>query len=105
MCIPLFRYGDVDGIGLTVMAHDDTKNGSGGADIMAKQRLDELATEPPDGVLVLLREVANRQRDGNHTSRPVIRQAEIRERVLRRVLENSLDSAAPVRSPHLKIIK
>jgi hypothetical protein len=53
----------------------------------------------------LLREAANRRQDGKNATASVIRQAEVKERVLRRMLENSLESEAPVSKPQLKIIK
>jgi hypothetical protein len=103
--LTLLGYGDAEGTGLTLMAHDDTKNGSCDADIMEKQRVDASTADPVDGVLVLLREAANRRQDGKNATASVIRQAEVKERVLRRMLENSLESEAPVSKPQLKIIK
>ena len=64
---------------------------------------DETADDPVAVVLMLQQEAGNRQQD-NHISRP-LKQAEIKERVLRRMLENSLEHTVPARKPHLKIVK
>lgn len=62
------------------------------------------SSDPLEGKLVQLQEVANRRQLGNRTAQSV-RQAEVSERVLRRILENSLECAVPATKSHLKIIK
>jgi len=64
----------------------------------------EAVADPVAVVLMLHQEAGNRQQDDYRLSRP-LKQAEIKERVLRRMLENSLERTVPERKPHLKVIK
>lgn len=70
-----------------------------------KQQLpDETPADPVAVVLLLQQEAGNVQQEHQLNSMP-LKQAEIRERLLRRMLENSLECAAPARKSHLKIVK
>jgi len=67
--------------------------------------LDESAADPVAVVLMLQQEAGYRHQEDHRKSSP-LKQAEIKERVLRRMLENSLEHTVPAaRRPHLKIIK
>ncbi len=55
-------------------------------------------------VLMLQQEAGNRQPQDSCVSRSLA-QAEIKERVLRRMLEASLDRPVPTNRPNLKIVK
>ncbi|MGD8619036.1 MAG: hypothetical protein PVH54_07565 [Gammaproteobacteria bacterium] len=72
-------------------------------DIKNNDSPDETADDPVAVVLMLQQEAGNGQQD-NRLSRP-LKQAEIKERVLRRMLDNSLEHTVPARKPHLKIVK
>ena len=69
-----------------------------------KQLPDETLADPVAVVMLLQQEAGNQQQEHQRNSMP-LKQAEIKERVLRRMLENSLECAAPARKPHLKIVK
>jgi hypothetical protein len=71
---------------------------------MKIQLLDETPADPVAVVLMLQQEAGNLQQEDWRKSTP-LKQAEIKERVLRRMLENSLDCPVPARRPHLKIVK
>ena len=83
------------------MTDDITTDVSGNADPVKKQNQGESKFHPIEGV-VLLTQAANRKQDGRSRW---VKQAAIRVRVLRRMLENSLEREAPVKRPHLKIVK
>ena len=69
-----------------------------------KQPADDAVADPVVVVLMLQREAGNGQRDDRHFSAP-LKQAEIRERVLRRMLENSLEPVSRGKRPNLTIVK
>ena len=86
------------------MTNDIKSDGSTDAAAQKNHAMDEAAADPVAVVLLLHREAGNRQQEDNRISRP-LKQAEIKERVLRRMLENSLERSVPAGKPHLKIIK
>jgi len=69
-----------------------------------KQPADDAVADPVAVVLMLQQEAGNTQRKDRHFSAP-LKQAEIRERVLRRMLENSLEPAVRGKRPNLTIVK
>jgi hypothetical protein len=71
---------------------------------ITKQLTDDVVADPVAVVLMLQQEAGNRQHEDNRLSEP-LKQAAIKEKVLRRMLENSLESAAPGKRPNLKIVK
>ena len=64
----------------------------------------DAAADPVAVVLMLHQEAGNRQQDDYRVS-GTLKQAEIKERVLRRMLEKSLERWVPAGKPHLKLIK
>jgi hypothetical protein len=85
------------------MTNDITSDEFGEAAGMKKQLPDEAPADPVAVVLMLQQEAGNLQ-DHQRISTP-LKQAEIKERVLRRVLENSLECITPAKRRHLKIVK
>ena len=81
-----------------------TDESSGPAAITTKQLADEVVADPVAVVLMLQQEAGNRQHEDSRLSAP-IKQAAIKERVLRRMLENILEPAAPAKRPDLKLVK
>ena len=86
------------------MTSDITNDEFGDAADMKKQLPDEMPDDPVAVVLLLQQEAGNLRQEHQRISTP-LKQAEIKERVLRRILENSLECSAPPRKPHLKILK
>jgi len=86
------------------MTNDIKSNDPTDAAAMKRHSLDESTADPVAVVLMLQQEAGNRQQEDKRISRPM-KQAEIKERVLRRMLENSLEPSIPPRKPHLKIVK
>jgi len=79
---------------------DDSSNPAAGT----KQPADDVVADPVAVVLMLQREAGNGQREDRLFSAP-LKQAEIREKVLRRMLENSLEPAVRGKRPNLTIVK
>ncbi len=71
---------------------------------MNKQLPDETPADPVAVVLMLQQEAGNTQQEHPHISIP-LKHAEIKERVLRRMLENSLAPETPGKRPNLTIVK
>jgi hypothetical protein len=71
---------------------------------MNKQLPDETPADPVAVVLMLQQEAGNTQHEHPRISMP-LKHAEIKERVLRRMLENSLECPIPAKRPRLKIVK
>jgi len=71
---------------------------------MNKPSQDESMADPVAVVLMLQREAGFKPPEYKPSSAP-LRQAKIKERVLRRMLDNSLVSAGATRKPHLKLVK
>jgi len=86
------------------MTNDITSDEFGGSASRNKQLPDEVPGDPVAVVLMLQREAGNQQQENQRISRP-LKHAEIKEKVLRRMLENSLEHSFPARKPNLKIIK
>jgi hypothetical protein len=70
----------------------------------SRQPADEAAADPVAVVLMLQQEANNLQPEDSRMSAP-LKHAAIKERVLRRMLENSLEPADHTRKPDLKIVK
>lgn len=86
------------------MTSDITSDEFANAAGIKKQLPDESPADPVAVVLRLQQEAGNLQQEHKRNSMP-LKQAVIKERVLRRMLENSLEYAAPARKPQLKIVK
>lgn len=86
------------------MVDDINKHEPTGAGTVKGQRQDKAQGDLSGGVLVPLHAAATRRQSRKRTATSM-KQAEIRERLLRRMLENSLERAAPGMRPQLKIIK
>jgi hypothetical protein len=88
------------------MTNDIKTDGSSDPAAKKEQLSDDVVADPVAVVLMLQQEAGNnRQHEDNRLSVP-LKQAVIKEKVLRRMLENSLESAAPTgKRPTLKIIK
>jgi hypothetical protein len=71
---------------------------------MNKRLPDEVPADPVAVVLMLQREAGNLQQENQRMSRP-LKQAVIKEKVLRRMLEHCLEHPSLARKSHLKIIK
>jgi hypothetical protein len=69
-----------------------------------KRVSEDAPADPVAVVLMLQQEAGNTHMEASRKSTP-LKQAEIKERVLRRMLENSLESTASASRPHLKIVK
>lgn len=86
------------------MTNDIKFDGSSDPADIKKQLSDDGVADPVAVVLMLQQEAGNRQHEDNRLSVP-LKQAAIKEKLLRRMLENSLESAAPGKRPNLKIVK
>jgi hypothetical protein len=88
------------------MTNDIKPDDSNAPPAITKPRTDDVVADPVAVVLMLQQEAGNRQQENNRLSAP-LKQAAIKEKVLRRMLENSLESAAPApgKKPDLKIVK
>ena len=85
---------------------NDSKNEDTGAPAAITNPLtDDAVADPVAVVLMLQREAGDRQHEPDHFSAP-LKEAAIKERVLRRMLENSLEPEAPPgKRPNLTIVK
>ena len=86
------------------MTNDIETGDSSDPEAITKQLADDVAADPVAVVLMLQQEAGNGRREANRLNAP-LKQAAIKEKVLRRMLENSLESAAPGKRPNLKIVK
>jgi len=86
------------------MENDSNTEDSGTPAAITNKLADDAAADPVAVVLMLQQEAGNRQPEDNPLSAP-LKQAAIKERVLRRMLENSLEPAPPAKRPNLKIVK
>lgn len=86
------------------MANDITNDTATGEAAMGKPVPDDVAADPVAVVLMLQQEAGNRQPQDCGISRS-LELAEIKEHVLRRMLEASLDCPVPANRPDLKIVK
>lgn len=86
------------------MANDITTDTTNGKAAMDTSVPDDLTADPVAVVLMLQQEAGNRQPQDSRLSAS-LEQAEIKERVLRRMLEASLDRPTPAKRPSLKIVK
>lgn len=85
------------------MTNDISNDEFGDAAGMKKQIPDEMPADPVAVVLLLQQEAGSLQQQQRNST--PLKQAEIKERVLRRMLESSLERTVPERKPHLKIVK
>jgi len=86
------------------MKNDITPDDPADMAVTKKLSPDEAMADPVAVVLLLQREAGHRQQRDMHSSKP-LRQVKIRERVLRRMLETSLENTGSVKKPRLKIVK
>ena len=86
------------------MENDSNTEDSGTPAAITNQLADDAAADPVAVVLMLQQEAGKRQPEDNPLSAP-LKKAAIKDRVLRRMLENSLEPALPAKRPNLKIVK
>ncbi len=86
------------------MTNDFTSDEFEAAAAMNKQLPDETPADPVAVVLMLQKEAGNTYQEHTRISKP-LKHAEIKERVLRRMLESSLECPIPAKRPQLKIVK
>jgi hypothetical protein len=86
------------------MTDDNKTNDSKEPAARAKQLADDAVADPVAVILMLQQEAGNRQHEDRLFSAP-LKQAAIKERVLRRMLENSLEPAVQGKRPNLTIVK
>jgi len=86
------------------MTNDITNDVTTGKAVTDKPVPDDAVADPVAVVLMLQQEVGSRQLQNSDIS-ALLEQAEIRERVLRRMLEAGLDRPVPAKRPHLTIVK
>ena len=86
------------------MTNELTNDTATGKAAMAKPVPDDALADPVAVVLMLLQEAGNRQPQDSNISTS-LEKAEVKERVLRRMLEASLDRPTPAKRPSLKIVK
>ncbi|MGD8630540.1 MAG: hypothetical protein PVG72_07375 [Gammaproteobacteria bacterium] len=86
------------------MTNDIKTHGSSDPAAQNNQLPDDVVADPVAVVLMLQQEAGHRQREDKRLSVP-LKQAALKEKVLRRMLENSLESAATGKRPNLKIVK
>jgi len=86
------------------MKNDLSNDTSTGKEARGKPVPDDVAADPVAVVLMLQQEAETSQAQDSIVARS-FEQAEIKERVLRRILEASLDRSFPDNRPNLKIIK
>ena len=86
------------------MKNDISNDTSTGKEARGKPAPDDVAADPFAVVLMLQQEAETMQAEDGGVAR-AFEQAEIKERVLRRILEASLDRPFPDNRPNLKIIK
>ncbi|HYQ70789.1 MAG TPA: hypothetical protein VET88_02555 [Gammaproteobacteria bacterium] len=87
------------------MANEITGNEPGDVSSSNQCVADEAVADPVAVVLMLQQENGNRGQKDSRVNRPLLKHAEIKEKVLRRILEESLDQAVSPTRPSLKIVK
>jgi hypothetical protein len=86
------------------MTDDSKTDDSNDPAAKARHLVDDAVADPVAVVLMLQQEAGNRQHEDKLFSAP-LKQAAIKERVLRRMLENSLEPAVQGKRPNLTIVK
>ena len=87
------------------MKNDITPNDPADMAVTKNQPPDDTPADPVAVVLMLQREAGHSQRYDKRPSSNPLRQVRIRERVLRRMLETSLEGPGPAKKPSLKVVK